>query len=86
MNIEIVGSTIKYAFKRAVAEVYEIRGVSMLDVARLKRASDDDTVSASATVQYMTHLYKDAHFDVRGDVARPSRSKPEKLRPRTTFR
>jgi hypothetical protein len=87
MRIEIHGSTIRYkSTLRANTQTYEIREVSMIDIARLKAAGPDDTMSASATVEYQTHLYKESHYDSDGKIAKPSRQKPASLKPKTSYR
>lgn len=86
MLIEIEGSTIRYSFLRPDSKTYEIRGVGMTDLARLRSASGDDSVSASATVEYLTHIYKDSHFDAAGEPAPPSREKMASLRRKTPYR
>ncbi len=87
MHIEIDGSTIRYRFTlRANTQTYEIRHVSMIDIARLKAAGPDDSMSASATVEYQTHLHKESHYDSAGEIAKPSRQKAASLKPKTSYR
>lgn len=87
MHIEIDGNTIRYRYaNRADNKSYEIRGVSMLDIARLKAAGPDDSISASATVEYLTHLYKDSNYDSDGKLVKPSRKRLSSLKPKTSYR
>lgn len=87
MDIEIDRSTIRYRFKdKDKPKTYEIRGVAEADLARLRITSDNSSFSASATVQYQTHLYKRSHYGDDGKIARPSPKKMSELKPMTPYR
>jgi hypothetical protein len=85
MEIQIVGSTIRYTFLVNRQRSFEIRNVTDLDLARLRRTIRNDRFSSSATVQLLTHRYKESHFTASGRPARPSRIPAEKLLPMTPF-
>lgn len=85
MDIEIVGSTIKYTYRANTKRAYEIRLVSDLDLARLRRTIGNETVSSSATVQWLTHRYSASHFYASGKRAKPCRIPAKALLPKTPF-
>ena len=85
MDIEIVGSTIRYCYRGNKRRSYEIRDVNDLDLARLRRTMRDARYSPSATVQLLTHRYKRSHFSASGKPARPCRIPEPVLLPRTMY-
>jgi len=86
MSITINGSTIRYAYRDRPSAEYEIRGVSGLDLARLRSTIGKvDPISSSATVQYLTHVYKGSHFDANGKSVKPARQSAKSLLPRTPY-
>jgi hypothetical protein len=87
MVIEVEGSTIRYAYRDDLRRQYEIRGVSPLDLAQLRStAGKAKPISSSATVQYLTHVYKDSHYHAAdGSRAKPCRTPKAKLLPMTPY-
>lgn len=85
MQIVIVGSTVRYAYRTTPARSYEIRAVSDLDLARLRRTAHCRQYSSSATVQLLTHRYRDSHFRSDGTPAEPCCISEAQLLPRTPF-
>src|SRR5687768_15753459 len=88
MMVRIDGTTLRYAFLSHVMDGYEIRGISSLDAANVRGAENRaaDNLSVSATVQYLTHVYKDSHFTAEGKKAKPSSESKASLRKRTLYR
>ena len=86
MFITINGSTIRYAYRKHPADEYEIRGVSFIDLAQLRGTiGKGPSQSSSATVQYLTQLYKASHYRADGTPAKPARQKRATLLPRTPY-
>ena len=85
MHVEIAGSAIRYTFRREKTRSYEIRGVSDIDLARLRRTIGDERYSTSATIQLLTHRYKASHYYASGKPARPCRIPESELIPKTPF-
>jgi hypothetical protein len=85
MIIEVRGSTIRYAY-RGSDRSYELRNVAALDIAQLRRTHQSVVYSSSATVQLLTHRYRDAHYHADGRRAKPSRESERSLVPLTPYR
>jgi hypothetical protein len=85
MDVEIVGSTVKYTYRADRKRSYEIRGVTDLDLARLRQTIGNERYSTSATIQLLSHRYKTSHYYASGKPARPCRIRESELLPKTPF-
>ena len=85
MVIEVVGSTIRYAYRDDLSRAYEIRSVSSWDLAKLRQTIGDKRYSSSATVQLLTHTYSSSHFHADGSHAPPCRTSRDILIKLTPF-
>jgi hypothetical protein len=85
MDITIVGNVIKYTYRADANRSYEIRDVSDLDLARLRKTIGNERYSSSATVQLLTHRYPESHFYASGKPAKPCRIAAADLLPKTPF-
>jgi hypothetical protein len=73
MSIEAEVGSVSYRLTAdPEGEEYEITGVSAEHVEALERAENTPGFSAAATVEVLTYLHRNEHFDSAGRLAPPA--------------
>ncbi len=73
MAIDAEIGSVRYRYERQPeGQEFEITGVSEEHVEALARAEREPGYSAAATVEVLTYLHRNEHFDENGELAPPA--------------